>query len=267
MLYIVATPIGNLGDITYRAVEILQSVDFILCEDTRHSVPLLKKYGISKPLYSYHKFNEKESVENIKERLLKGESAALISDAGMPGISDPGAVLIKEAISEGIDYTVIPGPCAAVNALVLSGLNTDKFLFFGFLPEKSSKKEEELKKLSDCEYTLIFYISPHSAEKDISVLYKFLGNRKAVVLREMTKIFEERVEFNLKDGYPGELRGEFVLAVEGAAGTFDFTDLTVEEHINAYVSAGYSLMDAVKKTARDRGVAKNEIYKHTLKKS
>ena len=265
MLYIIATPIGNLKDITYRAIETLNSVDFILCEDTRHSALLLSKYDIKKPLIAYHKFNEKEITEKIIQRLSNNESAALISDAGMPGISDPGFILIKELIKNNIEYTVLPGACAAINALVLSGMNCDKFLFFGFLPEKQSKTEKELKKLADAEYTLVFYISPHSIEKDITTLFNYLGNRKAVALREMTKVYEERIEFMLKDGYPKESRGEFVLIVEGAKSDNDYNSLSIEEHVNAYVNAGFSLMDAIKKTAKDRGVLKNEIYKQVIK--
>ena len=197
MLYFVATPIGNLKDFSFRAVEVLKSVDKIACEDTRHSLTLLNAYDIKKPLFSYHKFNEKEVAEKIIDGLKKGENIAVITDAGMPVVSDPGNVLTKLLIEEGLEFTVIPGACACVSALVLSGLDSSRFCFLGFMPEKQGARKEFLSKYKDLDLTLIFYSAPHDVKKDIESIYEVLGDRRAVAVKEITKIYESAERFNL----------------------------------------------------------------------
>ena len=264
MLYFVATPIGNLGDITYRAVEVLNQVDIIACEDTRHSLTLLARYGIKKPLISYHKFNEKESGEKIIALLKEGKSIAIISDAGMPVISDPGNLLTPRLIAENLEYTVVPGASAGLTALVLSGLSASKFAFLGFLPEKKKDRQELLEKYKNSDLTLLFYCAPHDVKKDVQSLYEGLGDRNAVAVREITKLHESVEKFSLKDGYPLEPKGEYVLVVQGADPTQEYVDLTEEEHINKYLSQGMDKKEALKRVAKERGVSKSSLYKYTL---
>lgn len=266
MLYFVATPIGNLGDISFRAIETLKSVDIIACEDTRRSLPLLNRYEIKKPLVSYHKFNEKESAEKIIEELSAGKNIAVISDAGMPVVSDPGNVLTQKLTEEGIDFTVIPGACAAVSALVLSGLSAGRFAFIGFLPDKKSEREELLKNYKKLDVTLIFYSAPHDLKKDIADIYAVLGDRKACAVKEITKIYEKAVTFNLKDGFEGEPRGEFVLLVSGYDAKSEINELSEEEHIEKYLAEGMDKKQAIKAVAKERGVPKSSLYKYTIGK-
>lgn len=264
MLFIVATPIGNLKEITIRAKETLQNVDYILCEDTRTSGVLLKELGISKHLVAYHKFNEKQQLEKIITDLKNDKDIALISDAGMPCISDPGAILVNELIKQKLPYTVISGPSAFVNAFVLSGFSAP-FTFFGFLPSKPSEKRELLKEIKDYKTTLIFYSSPYDLKKDIEDLYNVLGDRKICVVRELTKIYEEVVFSTLKEGYNGTLKGEFVLLVEKAQDSFNpLNNLSVEEHLDFYLNLGYKKQDAIEIVAKERNMKKNEVYKHTF---
>ena len=260
MLYFVATPIGNLKDISFRAIEVLKEVDIIACEDTRHSLRLLESYEIKKPLISYHKFNEQASSEKIIEELKLGKNVAVISDAGTPIISDPGSVLIDKLISENLEFTVIPGACAFVPALILSGLGRGRFLFYGFLPEKNSEIKKQLKKLEDIEFPIIFYCAPHDVKKTIKSLYDAFGERRCVAVREITKLHEERVDFLLSNGYIGEERGEFVIVVEGATKVKRTYPESVEEHFETYIQQGFSKNDAIKQVAKDRGVHKSEIY-------
>lgn len=264
MLYFVATPIGNLKDITYRAVEILNEVDEIACEDTRHSITLLNYYGIKKPLFSYHKFNEREESEKIAEKLKSGKNIAVISDAGMPVISDPGNILAKTLIEEGLEFTVIPGANAALSALVLSGFNADRFCFIGFLPGKKSDREELLASYKDCPATLIFYSAPHDVKKDAQSLFYAFGNRKAAAVKEITKIHEKAIFFDLENGFPEEPKGEFVLIVDGANKNCDALELSEEEHIKKYISMGMDKKEALKKVAKERGVSKSSLYKYTI---
>ena len=267
MLYFVATPIGNLNDISNRALETLKSVDLIACEDTRHSLKLLNAYDIKKPLIAYHKFNEKKQAEVIIEELKKGKNVAIISDAGMPVISDPGNTLTKMLSSEGIEYTVIPGPSAFICALLLSGLDASRFTFIGFLPEKSKDKESLLQEYKNHKETLIFYSAPHDVNGDLQSLYKVFGDRQAVAVKEITKIHETVYRFSLKDAKIEEPKGEFVLLVEGAKEVQEKGfELTEEEHINLYLSRGFSKKDAIKKVAEERNVSKNSLYKYTIDK-
>lgn len=183
MLYIVATPIGNLGEITYRAVEVLKSADAMLCEDTRRTAVLLDKYGVKKPLVSYQKFSEREKAGYIVDRLEKGETLALVSDAGMPLVSDPGKILLDEVIARGLEYTVVSGPCALVNAAVLSGLDISAFCMCGFLPDKKSDRKKFIDRFRTLEATLLFYSPPHNVRTDIEFLFSELGDRRAAAVR------------------------------------------------------------------------------------
>ncbi len=215
VLYLVATPIGNLGDIAYRAVEVLKSVDLIACEDTRHSKILLTHYGIDKPLTSFFDFSEKEKAPRLVEKIKNGAKVALISDAGTPGISDPGYRLVAEAIRAGVRLEAIPGPSALVTALVLSGLPTDRFVFEGFFPVKQGQKKARLLSLKDEERTVIFYESPHRLLKTLEAIRETLGDIEIVVARELTKKFEEvfraRVSEALAHFSHKKILGEFVI--------------------------------------------------------
>lgn len=265
MLYLVSTPIGNMGDISYRAVEVLKSVDVILCEDTRHSLRLLDAYGIKKQLISYHKFNEiKETTEVIK-LLEEGKNVALITDAGTPVVSDPGNVLTKALSERGLEYTVIPGATACVSALLLSGLDASRFTFIGFLPDKKKDRVELLKTYKDLPSTLIFYSAPHDVMKDLADLYSVLGNRKTAVCKEITKLHETVYRFNLENPVIEDTRGEFVIVIEGSSEQRSaFDNLTEKEHIELYINRGYSKKDAIKEVAKERGVSKNSLYKYTI---
>ena len=261
MLYFVATPIGNLDEITFRAIDVLRSVDIIAAEDTRHTAILLNKYGISAKVTAYHKFNERESVDALIGELKKGKSIAVVSDAGMPTVSDPGHILIDAAIENGVDYTVVSGACAAIDALVLSGLDTRSFTVLGFLPEKKIDRERFVEPYKKTPSTLVFYSAVHDIKKDLSFLYEAFGARRCAVCREMTKMFETVTRGKLGDELNIVEKGEFAVVVEGCDGKSELNDLSVEEHLKHYIDAGLSKNDAIKKVAFDRRVAKSEIYK------
>ena len=261
MLYIVATPIGNIKEITLRAIETLKNADVILCEDTRHSRVLLDYYEIKKPLISYQKFNEKDRCEQVMSMLKEGKEVALISDAGMPLISDPGYVIVKEAQNRGYKYTVISGPCALVNAVVLSSLDTTRFCMVGFLPEKKGEKNKLLQEFSSVKATLIFYCPPHDVDEYLAVLYENLGNRKIAVVREISKLYEQVCVGELGQQLDFMRKGEFVLVVEGAKDkSVELNSLSEKEHIRHYLNEGMSKKDAVKAVASDRKIAKSLIY-------
>lgn len=264
MLYIIATPIGNLKEITARAVETLSLVDAVFCEDTRRTKILLDSLDISKPLISYHKFSEKEKAGMIIDRLKNGENLALVSDAGMPVISDPGGILIGVLKEEKLAYTVISGPCALINALVLSGLDASAFSFLGFLPEKNKDKKALLDRFLGTGATMILYSARHNILKDLQFLYNHLGNRKVCVVREISKMYEECITFDLQTVPEFDLRGEFVIVIEGIKTENPLISLTEKEHILYYIEKGLSKNDAVKQAAKDRGVSKSEIYKFSL---
>lgn len=265
MIYFVATPIGNLNDISLRALETLKNVQVIACEDTRTSKVLLDKFEIkNKLLVSYHKFNEQESSQNIIKLASEGKDIAVISDAGMPGISDPGNILAKKLVEAKIDFTVIPGASALTTALVLSGFDSRNFFFAGFLPEKKVEKDKLLSQISTLSSTLIFYVSSHNIKKDIQYLFEQLGNRKACLVKELTKVFETKYYFSLSSLPEIDERGEFVLIVEGNNESLDFDSMTVQEHVLFYINLGFSKNDAIKKVAKERGKSKNEIYMQVL---
>lgn len=265
MIYFVATPIGNLNDISLRALETLKNVQVIACEDTRTSKVLLDKFEIkNKLLISYHKFNEQGSSQNIIKLASEGKDIAVISDAGMPGISDPGNILAKKLVEAKIDFTVIPGASALTTALVLSGFDSRNFFFAGFLPEKKVEKDKLLSQISTLSSTLIFYVSSHNIKKDIQYLFEQLGNRKACLVKELTKVFETKYYFSLLSLPEIDERGEFVLIVEGNNESLDFDSMTIQEHVLFYVNLGFSKNDAIKKVAKERGKSKNEIYMQVL---
>lgn len=263
MLYLVPTPVGNLEDMTPRAVRMLAEADFIACEDTRTSLPLLRRYGVSKPLIAYHAFNEKGKTEAILERLLRGENGALISDAGTPGISDPGYELIRRCIDEGVAITALPGPTAFVPALILSGLPPYPFLFYGFLPDKQGERERAILSAASLPWTLIFYISPHKAEKHLLHLLELLGDRKAALVREISKIYEEARRGTLSclaESVREGVKGELVLVVEGAAGERERADLPDwRERAKTLAANGVSSREVVKILAEEYSVSKNEV--------
>lgn len=264
MLYFVSTPIGNMGDITLRAIEVLNQVDVIACEDTRHSLPLLNKYEIKKPLITYQKFNEAKTTEKIVGLLKEGKDVAVISDAGTPCISDPGSLLVQDLINKDLPFTVVPGANALLPALILSGLNTGNFTFIGFLPEKNTERDKLLAKYTQVPSSLIFYCAPHDLEKTTQILFNAFGSRKAVAIKEITKVFESRCEFVLGQLPQVDARGEFVIIVEGNLSDEDFSDLPVSKHVELYVKDGMSKMDAIKKVAKERGIPKSELYKMLL---
>ena len=265
MVYFVATPIGNLKDITLRALEVLRSADVIYCEDTRHSVVLLNAYDIKKPLKACHKFNEREAAEKIIADAAEGKEVAVISDAGMPVISDPGNFVCEELKKAGVEYTVIPGANAALSALILSGLPCDRFTFVGFLPDKAGARKELLEKFKSVQSTLIFHVAPQDIDRHICSIYEVFGNRRACAVREITKLHEEAIPFMLDKGLAGEKRGEYVIVVEGAKEDENpLCKLSEKEHILHYMSGGMDKKDAVKQAAKDRGVPKSEMYKFSL---
>lgn len=265
MISFVATPIGNLRDITLRALDTLKEADAIFCEDTRHSIKLLNAYGIKKPLYSCHKFNEKEAAQKIIELSREGKNIAIVSDAGTPVISDPGNAVCAALREASEPYTVIPGACAFISALVLSALPADRFLFIGFLNGKSSEKEKTLEKYKDVEATLAFHCAPQDVDSDIAAMYKVLGERRAAAAREITKVHEETIPFNLSEGISGEKRGEYVIIVEGAREKESpLNSLSETEHIKYYMDKGMDKKSALKQTAKDLGVAKSDLYKFSI---
>ncbi|MBE7088548.1 MAG: 16S rRNA (cytidine(1402)-2'-O)-methyltransferase [Clostridiales bacterium] len=265
MIYFVATPIGNLKDISLRALEVLKAVDLIFCEDTRHSIKLLNAYEIKKPLFSCHKFNEREAAEKIISAHEEGKEIAVISDAGMPVISDPGNTVCVQLKERGVPYTVIPGANAFLSALILSALPSEKFAFLGFLPDKSGERERLLERYKNLDLTLCFHCAPQDVDRYISSIYSVFGERRACAVREITKLHEEAVSFNLSQGLTGEKRGEFVLIVEGAKEVKNpLCELTEKEHILHYISQGLDKKEAVKRAAKDRGVSKSELYKFSI---
>ena len=272
VLYLVGTPIGNLADISERAIKVLSEVSFVAAEDTRNSGKLLTVLGIRNELVSYHEHNKRQSGERIKERLLGGESCALVTDAGMPAVSDPGEDLVALCHESGIPVSVVPGPCAAVSALAMSGLKTARFAFEGFLPAQKSEKRQRLEKVRNDDRTLIFYEAPHKLKATLSDMCEAFGSdRKISLCREITKINEEIFKTTLGEAIAfyesNEPRGEYVLVVEGGNGesisdeSAALVSLPPEEHVAHYEEQGIGRMDAIKRAAKDRGITKSELYK------
>ena len=268
----VATPIGNLDDITLRAITTLKQVDLIAAEDTRHTLKLLNHLEINKPLISYYKQNEKVKSNILIEKILNGENIALVSDAGTPAISDPGEEIVKEAIKNNIDIVPIPGACAAINALIASGLETKQFVFIGFLPVNRREKLEKLEEVKKIKQTLILYEAPHKLINTLESMNEILGNRKIVLAREITKIHEEYIRGNISDILKRieNPKGEFVIIVKGSEKDEKdekqeiLNDLTLEEHYEYYKKQNYEKKEIIKKIAKDRNTNKNEIYQYFL---
>ena len=272
-LYLVATPIGNLSDLTFRAVKVLSEVDFIAAEDTRNSGRLLSYLGISKPMLSYFEHNKRERGEQIVKRLQGGESCALVTDAGTPAISDPGEDLVALCAQYGIPVTGIPGPCAGIDALMLSGLPTGRFCFDGFLPVDKAERRARLEELGREERTVLLHEAPHKLRRTLSDLCAQLGgDRRISLCRELTKRNEEIIRTTLGGAVAlyesAEPRGEYVLVIEGGRGSAElppfWAGLNVAEHVAHYIAQGMKKNDAIKAVAHDRGVAKNEIYQQML---
>lgn len=275
VLYLVGTPIGNLSDISERALKVLSEVDFIAAEDTRNSGKLLSYFDIKKPMVSYFEHNKRERGEMIVSRIEAGESCALITDAGMPAISDPGEDIVRICAERGVPVSVVPGPCAAVSALAMSGLFTGKFVFEGFLSTANNERREALESLQNERRTIIFYEAPHKLRGTLADLMKAFGNRKISLCRELTKLNEEVLRMTLSEAIAyyeeNQPRGEYVLVLEGAskeeqkANAF-WTEMDEFAHVAYYTEKGLSKNDAIKAAAKDRGVGKSEIYNIVMKK-
>lgn len=264
-LYVVATPIGNLEDITLRAIKILKNVDLIVAEDTRHTLKLLNHLEITKPLISYHRHNEEVKTEILIEKLKEGQNLALVSDAGTPGICDPGEVIIKKCIEEKIQIIPIPGACAMINALIASGIDTKQFYFLGFLPLNKKLRKEKLEEIKNSKKTIILYEAPHKLVTTLKDLKILLEDRKVVLARELTKIHEEFIRGNIEDiiHKAENLKGEMVLIIEGnklEEIKNNFRELSLEEHYKIYEKQGMEKKEIIKKIAKDKGLNKNEIY-------
>ncbi|WP_461207045.1 16S rRNA (cytidine(1402)-2'-O)-methyltransferase [Clostridium sp. DL1XJH146] len=275
-LYIVPTPIGNLKDITLRALEVLKMVDIIYAEDTRQSIKLLNHFEIKKPIYSYHKFNEYDKSDVILLDLEKGNDVAIVSDAGTPGISDPGSVVIRKCIEKEYKLEVLPGATAFTTALIYSGLDTTKFVFFGFIPKDNKGKNKAFEQLKDIKETIILYESPHRLAKTLNELYEIVGNRKIAICRELTKLHEQILRFTIKEAIEyyeeNNTKGEFVIVLQGLSEEElkerekkDWINLSIEDHIQEYIEKGESKKEAIKKVAKDREMSKSEIYKFSFK--
>ena len=271
-LYLVPTPIGNLKDITLRALETLQEADVIAAEDTRQTLKLLNHFEIKKSLISYHKFNEQIKSDKIIELLMEGKKVALVSDAGTPGISDPGSVIVQRCIEQMIDFEVLPGATAITTALVYSGLDTTKFLFRGFLPRENKDRKVVTDELMQSQETLVFYEAPHRLMDTLQFLLETFGDRKIAVCRELTKIYEEIYRGSISEALQHfeekKPRGEFVLVLEGKRledikeeQREAWINLSIEEHILKYINDGINKKDAIKLVAKERELPKSEVYK------
>ncbi len=274
-LYLCATPIGNLEDITYRVVRILQEVDLIAAEDTRNSIKLLNHFEIKTPMTSYHEHNKFEKGKKLVEKLQEGANIALITDAGTPGISDPGEELVKMCYEVGIEVTSLPGAAACITGLTLSGLSTRRFAFEAFLPTDKKEKQAVLKELSDETRTIILYEAPHRLVKTLEELLESLGNRKITICRELTKKHETVFTTTVKEAIDyyktQEPKGECVLVIEGRSRLeiqqeeiSKWEEISIEEHMDLYTKQGIDKKEAMKKVAKDRGISKREVYQELL---
>ena len=276
ILTLVATPIGNLGDFSPRAIEVLKSMDLIAAEDTRNTLKLLNHFEIRTPMTAYHEYNRFDKADELVEQLLAGKNVACVTDAGMPGISDPGEVLAAKCIEAGVTVTCVPGPSAGITALVLSGLSTRRYRFEGFLPSDKKEREAVLADVKDDAATLIFYEAPHRLGKTLEVLLEALGDRRVAVVKELTKVHEQVLRMTLSKAVAyfreEEPRGEYVLVVEGRSfeekkeeKEASWQELSIEEHLEMYEAQGLDRKEAMKRAAKDRGVSKREIYDAVMK--
>ena len=275
MLYLCATPIGNLSDMSPRIIETLRQVDLIAAEDTRNSIKLLNHFDIHTPMTSYHEYNKVEKAYTLIEKMREGADIALITDAGTPAISDPGEVLVKMCHEAGITVTSLPGPVACITALTLSGLNTRRFCFEGFLPADKKERMQVLEDLKNEKRTVLLYEAPHHLKKTLAVLYETLGQRRITICRELTKKFETIMPTTLSDALTyyesNEPRGEYVLVLEGrsveeieAEKQKSFEEMSIEDHVEMYEKQGFDHKEAMKKAAKDRGITKRDVYQHLL---
>jgi len=275
MLYLVATPIGNLEDITLRALRVLKEVDLIAAEDTRQTIKLLNHFQISKPLISYYEHNKHEKGRYIVSQILEGKNVALVSVAGTPGISDPGEDLVKLCVQNDIVVSSLPGPVAAISALIISGLPTGQFSFEGFLSINKRNRRQHLERIKNDTRTLIFYEAPHKLYQTLNDLREIMGNRNISIARELTKIHEEVIRCTLEEAiekYEKESpKGEFVLVLEGADvqnvkqdQVQQWNDISIQDHVNMYISEGLDSKEALKRVAKDRGISKREVYSMQL---
>lgn len=274
-LYLCATPIGNLQDMTPRVIETLGMVDVIAAEDTRNSIRLLNHFDIKTPMTSYHEFNKYEKADQLVASMLAGKNIALITDAGTPAISDPGEVLVKRCYEEGIIVTSLPGPAACITALTLSGLSTRRFVFEGFLPSEKKEQQQVLSSLENEQRTIILYEAPHRLIRTLDTLYKTLGDRKITICRELTKMFETIMPTTMEEALlfykENEPRGEYVLVIEGKNPELIkqeqmavWEDMSIADHVSMYEAQGFDHKEAMKKAASDRGVSKRDIYQALL---
>lgn len=272
ILYIVATPIGNLEDITLRAINVLENVDLIAAEDTRHTLKLLNHLKISKPMVSYHRHNERLRVDVLLKELKDGKDIALVSDAGTPGICDPGEEIIKKCIEEKIKVIPIPGACAMINALIASGIDTSEFTFWGFLPLNKKNRKNKLEEIKNSNKTIILYEAPHKLKNTLNDLKDILKDRQVVIAREITKIHEEYIRGTVDEIFKivDNLKGEMILIIDKNENIIkeedDLNNLTLEEHYEFYKNQGLEKKEIIKKIAKDRNVNKNEIYKMFINK-
>ena len=276
-MYLVATPIGNLSDISIRAVDTLKNVDIIACEDTRNTIKLLNHFEIKAPLTSYHEYNKIDKAYELCEKVKTGKNIAFVSDAGMPAISDPGYELVDIAYKEGLNVTVIPGASAVVSALAISGISSRRFSFEGFLPSDKNEKKEILTELSQESRTIILYEAPHRLLKTLKELFECLGDRKISIVRELTKLHEEVIRGNLGkiiadyESCDIVVRGEYVLVIEGKSllekrseRQKSFEEISIKEHFDKYILMGLDKKEAMKAVAKDRGIQKREVYKELI---
>lgn len=274
-LYLCATPIGNLDDMTFRVLETLKQVDLIAAEDTRNSLKLLTHFEIHTPMTSYHEYNKVEKAKTLIRQMQEGKEIALITDAGTPAISDPGEVLVAMCQQEGITVTSLPGPAACITALTLSGLPTRRFCFEGFLPFDTKDKKDVLKDLQEESRTIIIYEAPHHLKKTLKELYDILGERRISICRELTKRFESVLPTTLSEAVAKyeteEPRGEYVLVIEGKSFAAmkkeqeeSFQEIPIEEHMKKYEDQGMDRKEAMKQVANDRGISKREVYRYLL---
>ena len=268
-IYLVATPIGNLEDITLRAINTLKMVDIIAAEDTRHTLKLLNHLEISKPLISYHRHNEDVKADELKKLVKEGKNIAIVTDAGTPGISDPGELIVKEAVKENIEIIPIPGACALVNALIASGLNTKEFIFYGFLPLNNKLRKEKFEDISRQKKTIIIYEAPHRLKSTLEEVNEKFGNIYVVVAKELTKIHETFIRGNVEDIAQGlgDVKGEYIILFEMNGKSEreeleeEIKNMTVEKQFEYYTDLGFGKKDAIKKIAKNMSVSKDDIYK------
>ena len=276
ILTLVATPIGNLGDFSPRAIEVLKSADLIAAEDTRNTLKLLNHFEIRTPMTAYHEYNRFDKADELVKQLQEGKNVACVTDAGMPGISDPGEVLVAKCVEAGILVTAVPGPSAGITALVISGLPTRRYRFEGFLPADKKEREAVLQEVKEDSATLIFYEAPHRLLKTLETLLSALGDRRLAVVKELTKMHENVLRTSLSEAVrhfsEEEPRGEYVLVIEGRS--FEekkeereqsWQHLSIEEHLRMYESQGLDRKEAMKRAAKDRGVSRREIYDAVMK--